>query len=124
MKKFQFALFSFEEMISIISKKSIVNIIELNDCLCFLFQNEITASQMLDAMEIAKHNLIKRYPSLKRFENFEMKFTNGNDISKCKEEIENFVKKYSKKYGRYFLILPLPEKEKIKFKRMIQEKDM
>lgn len=124
MKKFEFAMFSFQEMVSIISKKSIVNIIELNDCLCFLFQNEISASQMLNAMEIAKQTLIKRYPNLKKFEKFEMRFTNGNNISQCKAELENFIVNNSKKYGEYFLMLPLSEKDKRKFYNHYHDKEI
>lgn len=121
MKKIELAEFSLAEMISIISKKSIVNILDMNDCLCFLFQDGVSAYEMLDAMEIAKPYILKKYPKLKDFESFQMHYSDGNNIKKCKEEIDQFVLNKEKIYGKSFILKPLPEKERLKLLNFEEE---
>ena len=121
MKKIELAEFSLAEMISIVSKKSIVNILDMNDCLCFLFQDGVSAFEMLDAMEIARPYILKKYTKLKDFETFQMLYSDGNNIKKCKEEIDQFLSNKEKIYGKRFILRPLPEKERLKLLNLEDE---
>ena len=50
-----------------------------------------------------------------------MHYSDGNNIKKCKEEIDQFVLNKEKIYGKSFILKPLPEKERLKLLNFEEE---